>query len=149
MTQEWDAFFSHSTRRSSDTRTDRIVDGVYLCLTARGRQVFWDLKCEVPKGDLVGGLREVIDHSRIAVFFMNAMFCKSSWAAEFEPDHVGRRYRSDRTSVLCLRLEPELPIPDWVSKKDVMDIPPTTQITEAVRLICDRLNQMLDPARRR
>jgi TIR domain len=146
LAQEWDVFFSHSTRRDGNPRTDRLIEGVYLRLTRGGRKVFLDRECAMPEPTLVQALRDRLDHSRIAVLFINRLFWKSPWV-ELELDHITRRLTGGRIRVLCLRTEPEEPIPRCcASATDVFDVGPTAPISESVRLISKRLNHMLDSA---
>ena len=145
MTQGWDVFFSHSTRRDGNTRTDRLIEGVRLCLTNIGRRVFLDRKCAMTKPTLVQALRDPLDHSRIAALFINSLFWKSPWV-KFEVAYIQRLHAAGRIRVLCLMIEPGEPIPAWVNAKDIVDIPRATPIIEAVRLICERLNRNLDSA---
>ena len=145
MTQEWDVFFSHSTRRDGNSHTDNLVEGSYSCLREAGRRVFLDRECTMPEPTLVQALRDRLDHSRIAVLFINPLFWKSGWV-DFELDHIARRLAGGRIRVLCLRTAPEEPIPSWARASDVLDVLPTTPVTESVRLICARLNHMVNSA---
>jgi TIR domain len=136
-------FFSHSMRRDRRTHTERLIEGVCSCLKEAGRRIFWDRNCEISQPTLVQGLRDPINRSRIAVLFINSLFWESPWAM-FEMNYIERLYQGGRIRVLCVRTAPGEFIPDWVSAKDVIDVPPTTPITESIGLICTCLNRMLN-----
>jgi TIR domain len=143
--QEWDVFFSHSTRRDRDTRTYRLVEGVYLCLTRSNRRPFWDRKCAMTETTLLKALRGRLDHSRIAVLFINQEFWKRHWV-KIEVNYIGQLRDGGRIRVLCVLINPEERLPDWVSLKEVIVVPPEVPISGFVTLICARLNRTLNSA---
>src|SRR5664279_2799607 len=124
MTQGWDVFFSHSTRRDGNTYTDSLMEGVYLCLTGDGRRVFLDRECAILEDTFVHALRDRLDHSRVAALFIGPLFWKSPWV-ELERDYIARLLAGGRIRLLCFRTAPGEPIPSWVSAADVLDVPPT------------------------
>jgi hypothetical protein len=140
--QQWDVFFSHSTRLDGDTFTDRLTAGTYARLTTAGRRVFWDRKCSIGESILVQALRDHIDRSRVAVLFINGLFLSSPWV-ELEMDHVARRLAAGRLRVLWLKTAPGVREPSWLSRAAMIEVDHAAPIQESVREICARVEDTL------
>lgn len=142
MSQKWDVFFSHSTRRDADVFAERVIEAAYLYLTRAGRRVFWDRECGMADSTLVQALRDRLDHSRMAIVFITPLFWESGWT-ELELDHIARLIVGGRLRALVVRTVPGGRLPSWVSTSDVLDLSPAVPVSESARLICARLDGIL------
>ena len=142
MTMAYQVFLSHSTRTDRDSRMERILEGVYQCLTDAKCPTFWDRKCLAANVPLISELSSLIDSASVAVIFLTKFAENSEWV-EFELEMIHQRRDAGKILVRAVALDDAVRCPPWLNTTELIRPANPTEVDTTALAICWKVRALL------